>query len=1017
MRREAVHGLGGTLISPRAAADWLRDFEQGALSRAAAAIARWAVDALASLGPSASGRQLLEELENLYARDLGFHCVPRAGFSIAATPRGDAVVLAAAAWGRPLATPSRDVLRACIDASAHWAIVFNGGALAIVDARAGLPRRAAVLPLDQLAVHPETAALAGALLEATAFDRRVLVDAVRASDASARELRHGLRDGVNRSLDALAGPLAFDAAIAVLFRMLFVLFAEARALVPVWHAVYRDHYSIASLAERDLARDARGMWAALEAGRRLLGEGCDAGALRIAPFNGHLFARSGPRRWAASAALDSPLDRPAARALDALVSYRPAKGGARRVSYAELDVEELGSIYERVLDLDPAGEGRARKESGSFYTPRALTGFVVRRTLAPLVEGAGADRILALRIVDPAMGSGAFLIAALHYLAAALERAHVAEGTLPEGDVSDADRRQLRRVVAQRCLYGVDANPTAVMLAKLSMWLATLAGGKPLSFLDHRLKTGNSLVGIDPVMALRPPSRAAREAPLPLFDSDAYHSAARDDAASAARLGDGEEHTLADVRAKEKAFRTLTGDAAALSGWRALADAWCAWWFMPAAQRPDAREFGAMTDMLVRDTRLLPKRGVARRLRDSARIQRAERFFHWPIEFPDVFPAGFDAVVGNPPWEMLRAESGAGGRGALKTFARESGVYTLATGGHLNLYQLFVERALQIARPGGRIGMVVPWGLMADEGSAPLRRRLFDGASVDTLVRFDNSGGIFEAHRGVRFAAVSATSGAATEALELVRAPGAEALDDFPDSGATRRGPVITRDALTSLSGRSLRVPDVADSTRLAIALKLARTHRALGDPAGWGASFGRELNLTDDRAHFSQSRRGMPVLEGKHIRPFHVDPAAARHRIHVDAAARLLPGRPFDRARLAYRDVTALTNRQTLIAAVVPDGCVTGHSLFCLRNPWDARTQRALCIILNSAVANFLVRLFVSAHVTTALMAWLPVPDKARAIDTLGRERAARASRADLDALVAHLYGLSADEAAALAI
>ncbi len=410
----------------------------------------------------------------------------------------------------------------------------------------------------------------------------------------------------------------------------------------------------------------------------------------------------------------------------------------------------------------------------------------------------------------------------------------------------------------------------------------------------------------------------------------------------------------------------------------------------------------------------MPRRRIDRRLRGAARIQQVERFFHWPIEFPDVFPTGFDAVIGNPPWEMLRAESGSSGRGALKEFARCSGVYALATGGHLNLYQLFVERALGIVRPGGRVGMILPWGLMADEGSAALRKRLIHGTAIDTLVRFDNATAIFHAHRSLRFAAVTASAGAATEAIELTRAPGAEAVEDFPDAGALTPSVAISRDALGSLGGPSLRIPDAADETRLALALKIARAHRALGDPAGWGAAFGRELNLTDDRAHFS--RRGLPVLEGKHIRPFHADATAVRHRIPANTASRLLPGRPFDRARLAYRDVTALTNHQTLIAAIIPAGCVTGHSLFCLRHPWDAATQRALCIILNSTVANFLVRLFVSAHVTTALITWLPVPGRECATAALGHFRPARTTRAELDAAVARLYGLSAHEVAALA-
>ncbi|HUF22589.1 MAG TPA: N-6 DNA methylase, partial [Vicinamibacterales bacterium] len=691
---------------------------------------------------------------------------------------------------------------------------------------------------------------------------------------------------------------------------------------------------------------------------------------------------------------------------------RPARGGARRVSYAELDVEELGSIYERVLDLDPAGEGRARKESGSFYTPRALTEFIARRTLAPLVAGASSRRILSLRVVDPAMGSGAFLVAALRFLASALEAALVREGALPEHDVLEADRQQLRRLVAQRCLYGVDANPTAALLARLSLWLATLSSDRPLGFLDHRLKCGNSLVGTDPKMASRAPGRASARAALPLFDAAAPVTALGGSAARARALARMAEDTLEDVRRKQKRFESLASGAAGITTWRSLCDAWCAWWFVPPSARMDAREYRALADALVRGSHVLSRRGLARRLRQAAASASAERFFHWPLEFPEVFAGGapgFDAVIGNPPWEMLRAGAGSPSRDRLKAFARGSGAFTLAAGGHLNLYQLFVERSLGLARHGGRIGMVLPWGLMTDDGSAALRAALFDGTHIDTLVRFDNRDGVFQAHRSLRFAALTTTVGEATPAFELTRVPGTSALDDLPDAGGAGRGPMLTRRAMEVLGGRGRRVPDAAGAAQLALALKLAGRHRGLGDPLGWGASFGRELNLTDDRRAFSPA--GMPVLEGKHLHPFHVNASGARHHITRAAAARRLPARPFDRPRLAYRDVTAATNRQTLIAAIVPAGMVTSHSLFCLRNGWDRRSQHALCLILNSSVANFLIRLFVSSHVTTSLMAWLPVPDRGSAVEALSALEPGAAA----DARVRALYGLTKQEAAAI--
>ena len=178
-------------------------------------------------------------------------------------------------------------------------------------------------------------------------------------------------------------------------------------------------------------------------------------------------------------------------------------------------------MYEGLLDyeptLEPAGvrpgstraggapaivlarsDASRRKATGTFYTPRPITRFLVRQALEPLVADASAERILALRIVDPAMGSGAFLVEACRFLARAYEAALVRDGQLGETDASPADRAAFRRLIAQRCLFGVDLNPMAVHLARLSLWLTTLAADKPLSFLDHHLLTGDSLLGAAP---------------------------------------------------------------------------------------------------------------------------------------------------------------------------------------------------------------------------------------------------------------------------------------------------------------------------------------------------------------------------------------------------------------------------------------------------------------------------------------------------------------------------------------
>jgi hypothetical protein len=210
----------------------------------------------------------------------------------------------------------------------------------------------------------------------------------------------------------------------------------------------------------------------------------------------------------------------------------------------------------------------------------------------------------------------------------------------------------------------------------------------------------------------------------------------------------------------------------------------------------------------------------------------------------------------------------------------------------------------------------------------------------------------------------------------------------------------------------------------LSLLEKISATVPVLASPDGWGAEFGRELNASDDRRHFHGRRSGLPVLEGKHIEPFKVRVPCDAHHLPVSVARHLLDEtRTYGRPRLAYRDVASATNRLTLIAAIVPSGCVTVHTLFCLKAPIARRDQEFLCGVLNSFVANYLVRLRVTTHVTTRIMARLPVPKppawspfhetiadlSAYLADSPDPER--DAAYRELQATVARLYGLTRDE------
>ena len=190
----------------------------------------------------------------------------------------------------------------------------------------------------------------------------------------------------------------------------------------------------------------------------------------------------------------------------------------------------------------------------------------------------------------------------------------------------------------------------------------------------------------------------------------------------------------------------------------------------------------------------------------------------------------------------------------------------------------------------------------------------------------------------------------------------------------------------------------------------------ALGAASGWNVRFGRELNATEDREHFGPE--GLPILEGKHVQPFSVDLAAPQSRIPQDTAARLLGGTRFTYARLAYRDVSGVTNRLSLVAAIVPANVLTSHTLFCLRSDLPIEQQHFLCGLLNSYVLNAVVRMLMGGHLTTSLVESLPAPARSgsrleRLIGALARRLAshphATRTRARLQGLVARLYGLEA--------
>jgi len=959
---------------------------------------------------------------------------------------------------------------------------------------------------------------------------------------AARLRRHADRDRLARSL--------WGEGLVLVYRLLFILKLESAAdsarafsfaATALWRHALSPNQALGPIVRRHLDQGhetGRILADGLRTVFRVFRDGLSCSELSITPLGGALFSMDSTPlldalNWSEHAA---------ALLLDRLLWTTPKGRERERVQYGPLDVEELGRVYEALLELEPGiasrpmmrlrraklevvvpadrvcryqatddadadgGEssdrssvvrkqdiqagrfylrvGFGRRATGAYYTPHEFVRFLVRETLGAQVRSSSPDEdpnptgILALKVVDPATGSGHFLVEACRFLGEALyiacrlcdtqataaeaeaaraagdQRArllaraetlrarvselpdHVLLAYLPRrasegGDTGVSQGRALaicRRLVAVHCLYGVDRNPLAVELAKLSLWLESYAEGLPLTFLDHRLVQGDSLAGPFFAQLANLPVGGGQLDPLLACDVaarlvTALHAALAEVRALQATVG----RDAADLVLKEVAKTRFD---AALHPLRQLARAWSGAVMLGLRDADD--EFLALAKRVATDGSW-PERLTRRQ---ATLLAAGTPALPWDLMFPEVFrpdatgsrTGGFDAVLGNPPWDIVQQNAKeflagfdlsildaptkreARGKQARlladpvtaeafrayqENFERQHRVVDRlyahqkvavsghATAGKLDTFRVFAERTLQLTGPEGATGMVVPSSFHANEGATGIRRLYLRETDLRTCLSFENRRRLFDINVRQKFALLVACRPGPTQAVRC-----GFYLDDVAQIDDPARLMRYDRAFIEKSGGAHLTFLELRSTADLATARRVFLRHPSLRDwTSRRGIVLGREMNITDDAhrvtpaAHLRRGRHDYLMLhEGKTIQQFDDRwDSGARYAVALSA----LRDKPAWREaagyfRLALRKIARSTDERTAIAAFTSPGYLFNDTAPVERTPQHRCNAVALqlCAVINSFVFDWALRQKAAATVNLFILEACPVCD-----------------------------------------
>jgi SAM-dependent methyltransferase len=757
-------------------------------------------------------------------------------------------------------------LQECLNAddNANWGLLLTGDRLRLLHDNPSLVKPAYLAVDLELLVEGELFdefAVLWLLLHASRFRHpqtgSCVLDAWKeqAQEAGERVLGQ-LRNGVQQALEALgngllqhpdnellrtqlasgalSGQELHRQLLRLVYRFLFLFTAEDRDLLfprtlgqeDPRRRIYREGYSVGRLRELAIRRSAsEGPYGDLWQTQKLVFLQLRQSSSPLGlPGLGGLFAE--PQCLALEECeLANRFLLPAIRA----IGWFQAGDTLTRVNYRDLNTEELGSVYEGLLELHPqleraggrwqlsygGGAGSDRKTTGSYYTPDQLVQLLIISALLPVIadrlskattQQEKEEELLAIRVLDPACGSGHFLLAAARRLAKELAIIRA-----DDEEPSEELRQECLREVVAHCIYGVDKNPMAVELCKVALWIEAVDPGKPLSFLDAHIQCGDSLVGVfDPkVLEQGIPDEAYK--PLTGDDKPTCTSLKKENASfrkagkkgtlqgtlnlqssppinrSQQRLQEIEampETTLAEGSAKQAAYEAWEQERSS-DPQTLAADLYTAAFFLPKTKDSRATVPTSEHLLLLQSGQEIPgdlELAVEQAARDF-------RFFHWHLRFGEVMEKGrFDCVLGNPPWERIKLqekeffaarseaiatapnkaareclikalsapESSESDRAMVHEFElakreaegsgefiRGSGRFALTAVGDLNTYALFAELFFNLIGPGGRSGLIVPTGIATDNSTKAYFDAISSGNKLISLYDFRTGPGLF----------------------------------------------------------------------------------------------------------------------------------------------------------------------------------------------------------------------------------------------------------------------------------